>query len=351
MKRTRLSMVLALALAFALTALAGCGGTKSTTDPAKTNETKPAQQETKKEKPSFTLRLAENQAADYPTTIGDLDFAKRVAEKTNGRIKIDVYHGAQLGDEKTVIEQIQLGAIDFARVNVQPLGEFSKKIGVLNLPYLFDSEEHLWKVLNGPIGQEILDSLAGSRMVGLTYYDSGARSFYNSKREAKVPADLKGLKIRVQQSNLMVDLVNALGASATPMAYGEVYNGLKSGVIDGAENNWPSYYSTSHYEVAKFITLDYHTRSPEVIIASQALWDKLDAEDRQIILEAAKASTEVQRKAWKEYEQKSIDKVKAAGNTITEVTDLKAWQDAVAGLYDTHGASFKDLIAKIKAAK
>lgn len=354
MKRSRLSVVLTLAFALlvALSALAGCGGSKpaATDTPAKTDETKPAQ-ETKKEKPSYTLRLAENQAADYPTTLGDLDFAKRVSEKTSGRIKIDVYHGAQLGDEKTVIEQIQLGAIDFARVNVQPLGEFSKKIGVLNLPYLFDDEAHLWKVLNGPIGQEILESLSGSKMVGLTFYDSGSRSFYNSKREAKVPADLKGLKIRVQQSNLMVDLVNALGASATPMAYGEVYNGLKSGVIDGAENNWPSYFSTSHYEVAKFITLDHHTRSPEVIIASKALWDKLDAEDRQIVLEAAKASTETQRKAWKEYEQKSIDKVKAAGNTITEVTDLKAWQDAVAPLYDTHGADFKDMIAKIKAAK
>lgn len=354
MKRTRLSMVLTLALVLfaALSALAGCGGSKNTsTDTTKKTEaTKPAV-EPKKEKPSLTLRLAENQSADYPTTLGDLDFAKRVSEKTNGRIKIDVYHGAQLGDEKTVIEQIQLGAIDFARVNVQPMGEFSKKIGVLNLPYLFDNENHLWKVLNGAIGQELLDSLAGSKMVGLTFYDSGSRSFYNSKREAKVPADLKGLKIRVQQSALMVDLVNALGASATPMAYGEVYNGLKTGVIEGAENNWPSYFSTSHYEVAKFITLDHHTRSPEVVIASQALWDKLDAEDRQVIVEAAKASTETQRQAWKAFEKTSIDKVKAAGNTITEVTDLKAWQDAVAPLYDTHGANFKDMITKIKAAK
>lgn len=344
MKRIFGTRALAVAVALSLALLAGCGGGQKSPEASQ-----PAAADPKA--PAMTLKLAENQPGDYPTTIGDLDFAKRVSDKTGGRIKIDVYHSAQLGDEKTVIEQIQLGAIDFARVNVQPLGEFSKKIGVLNLPYLFDSEEHLWKVLNGPIGQEILDSLSGSKMVGLTFYDSGSRSFYNSKKAVAVPADLKGMKIRVQQSNLMVDLVNALGASATPMAYGEVYNGLKSGVIDGAENNWPSYYSTSHYEVAKYITLDHHTRSPEVIIASKALWDKLSEADRKVLLDAAKASTDVQRKSWKEYEKKSIDAVKAKGNTITEVKNLKAWQDAVAPLYNTHGANFKDMIDKIKAAK
>lgn len=342
--------------------LAACGTKQAPPSGSQAQGDRPAQgpngqgtasggQAAKSGQPQMVLRLAENQPEDYPTTIGDKAFAKMVSEKTNGRIRIDVYPGAQLGDEKTVIEQIQLGAIDFARVNVQPLGEFSQKIGVLNLLYLFESEEHLWKVLNGAIGQEILDSLSGSRMVGLTYYDSGARSFYNSKRAVNTPADMKGLKIRVQQSKLMVDLVSALGASATPMAYGEVYNALKTGVIDGAENNWPSYYSTGHYEVAKYYTLDYHTRSPEVIIASNALWEKLSGEDRTIIAEAAKASTEVQRKAWKEYEAKAIEGVKAKGNTVIEVNDLSAWQQAVAGLYDTHGAQYKDLVQKIRAAR
>jgi len=301
--------------------------------------------------PQLVLKLAENQPEDYPTTIGVKEFARIVEEKTNGRIKIEVYAGGQLGDEKSVIEAVQLGGIDFARVNAQPLSDFAKPLRVLSLPYLFDDEEHLWKVLDGPIGEEILASLEDANMVGLAYYDSGARCFYNSKREVKTPADLKGLKIRVQQSELMVGLVEALGASATPMPYSEVYSALQTGVIDGAENNWPSYYSTSHYEVAKYFTVDNHTRTPEVLLASKALWDKLSDEDKKIIKEAARASEEVQKKAWKEYEQKAIEAVKAKGCVITEVEDLKAWQDAVQPVYERFGAEFKDLIERIKAAK
>lgn len=342
MKRTRNVFTTAAALVLSIALLAGCGG-QANNQPNNGSNTSDG--------PTMVLRLADNQPADYPTTIGDLDFAERVNKATNGRIKIEVYHSGQLGDEKSVIEQIQMGALDFARVNAQPLGEFSDKINVLNLPYLFDSEEHLWKVLNGEVGQEILDSLAGANMIGLTYYDSGSRNFYNTKRPVRTPADMAGLKIRVQQSDLMVDLVTALGASATPMAYGEVYNALKTNVIEGAENNWPSYYSTSHYEAAPYITLDHHTRTPEVLLASKVLWDKLSESDRQIILEAARASQDVQRKAWDEYEQKSIEAVKAAGNTIVEVTDFKPWQDAVAPLYEKYGAPYKDLIEKIKAAK
>ncbi|SHM16527.1 tripartite ATP-independent transporter solute receptor, DctP family [Caldanaerovirga acetigignens] len=310
-----------------------------------------SQQGAGKSEPQLVLKLAENQPEDYPTTIGDKEFARLVEEKTNGRIKIEVYAGGQLGDEKSVIEAIQLGGIDFARVNAQPLSDFAKPLRVLSLPYLFDNEEHLWKVLDGPIGEELLDTLKESNMIGLAYYDSGARSFYNSKREVKTPADLKGLKIRVQQSELMVALVEALGASATPMPYGEVYSALQTGVIDGAENNWPSYYSTSHYEVAKYYTLDNHTRTPEVLIASKALWDKLSEEDKKIIKEAARASEAVQKRAWKEYEQKAIEAVKAKGNVITEITDLKPWQDAVQPLYERFGAEYKDLIERIKAVK
>nr|WP_246110755.1 TRAP transporter substrate-binding protein [Thermosediminibacter litoriperuensis] len=321
---------------------AGCG---------QKSESSSNQQPQEQGKPQLVLKLAENQPEDYPTTIGDKEFARIVEEKTNGRIKIEVYAGGQLGDEKSVIEAVQMGGIDFARVNAQPLSDFAKPLRVLSLPYLFDNEEHLWKVLDGQIGEELLDTLKEANMIGLAYYDSGARSFYNNKREVKTPADLKGLKIRVQQSELMVSLVEALGASATPMPYGEVYSALQTGVIDGAENNWPSYYSTSHYEVAKYYTLDNHTRTPEVVIASKALWDKLSDEDKKIIKEAARASEEVQKKAWKEYEQRAIEAVKAKGNIITEVTDLKPWQDAVKPLYDKFGAEYKDLIERIKAAK
>jgi tripartite ATP-independent transporter DctP family solute receptor len=308
---------------------------------------KPAQTEQK----ALVLKLAEVHPPDYPTTIGDKEFAKIVGEKTNGRIKIEVYPGGQLGDEKSVIEAVQMGGIAATRVSSQPLAEFQKKLGVLSLPYLFDSEQHLWKVLNGPIGEELLDTLKDSKMIGLTYYDSGARSFYNSKREVKTPADMKGLKIRVQQAQLMVGLVESLGASATPMAYGEVYSGLQTGVIDGAENNWPSYYSTSHYEVAKYITLDEHVRNPEILLMSKAVWDKIGDADKKIIKEAAVASQKVQIEAWKTYEKKSIDAIKAKGNVITEVKDVKAWQDAVKPVYDKYAGDWKDIIAKIRATK
>lgn len=329
------SLLMIVACLFLATIFAGCGQQKQAA-----SEQKP-----------LVLKLAENQPEDYPTTIGDKEFAKIVAEKTKGRIKIEVYAGGQLGDEKSVIEAVQMGGIQLARVNAQPLSEFAKKLRVLSLPYLFNNEEHLWKTLNGAVGQELLDSLKDAKMIGLTYYDSGARSFYNSKHEVKTPEDMKGLKIRVQQAEMMVNLVKSLGASATPMAYAEVYSGLQTGVIDGAENNWPSYYSTSHYEVAKYFTLDYHTMTPEVVVMSKSVWDKLSDEDKQIIKDAAKASQDVQRKAWKAYEKKSIDAVKAKGNVITEVKDIKAWQDAVKPVIDKYGAEFKDIIEKIKAVK
>ena len=245
-------VVMTVCLVVLLLALSGCG--QKAPEPSSESE----QQESKPQE-TIVLKLAENQPEDYPTTLGDKEMARIVEEKTNGRIKIEVYAGGQLGDEKSVIEAIQMGGLDFARVNAQPLSDFAKPLRVLSLPYLFDDEAHLWKV-NGPIGEEILDTLQDADMVGLTYYDSGSRSFTIAKR-SKTPADMKGLKIRVQQSELMVGLVEAVGASATPMPYGEVYSAIQTGVIHGAENNWPSYDSSSHYEVAKYFTLDHHTRT------------------------------------------------------------------------------------------
>lgn len=303
---------------------------------------------------AVVYQLSDNQPGDYPTTIGDLKFAELVSQRTNGRIKIDVYHSAQLFDEKSAIETAQMGGLAFCRVNAQPLSDFTKALGVLSLPYLFRDEDHLWKVLNGPIGEELLKEMEANALVGLVYYDSGSRNFYNSKRVVKTPADMKGLKIRVQQSKLMMGLVESLGASATPMPYGEVYTGLQSGVIDGAENNWPSYYSTSHWEVARYFTLDHHTRTPEILCMSKAIWDKLSAEDKKIIKQAALDSQAVQRKSWKEYEEKSIKTITASGkNTITELADLSAWQKAVQPLYKTLdlGPKRDDYVKKIQAVK
>lgn len=303
---------------------------------------------------AVVYQLSDNQPGDYPTTIGDLKFAELVSQRTNGRIKIDVYHSAQLFDEKSAIETAQMGGLAFCRVNAQPLSDFTKALGVLSLPYLFRDEDHLWKVLNGPIGEELLKEMEANALIGLVYYDSGSRNFYNSKRVVKTPADMKGLKIRVQQSKLMMGLVESLGASATPMPYGEVYTGLQSGVIDGAENNWPSYYSTSHWEVARYFTLDHHTRTPEILCMSKAIWDKLSAEDKKIIKQAALDSQDIQRKSWKEYEEKSIKIITASGkNTVTELADLSAWQKAVQPLYKTLdlGPKRDDYVKRIQAVK
>lgn len=234
-----------------------------------------------------TIILAENQVDDYPTSVGDYEFARLIEEKTNGRYKVEVYTGGQLGDEKSAIELMQVGAIELARVNGSPLMEFSESLGVLSLPYLFSDDEHKWEVLNGDIGETLLDGLSESNLQGLAFYDSGNRHFYNAIREVKSPEDLAGLKIRVQQSSLNIDMVEALGASATAMSYGEVYSAIQTGVIDGAENNFPSYYTTNHFEVAKYITMDGHSGVPEVLTASKAFWDTLSDKDKEIFKEAA----------------------------------------------------------------
>ncbi|WP_085523760.1 TRAP transporter substrate-binding protein [Tuberibacillus sp. Marseille-P3662] len=302
-------------------------------------------------KEQMVLKLAENQPEDYPTTLGAKEFARLVKEKTDGRIKIKVYAGGQLGDEKSVIEQVQLGTIDLARVNATPLTEFSDSIGVLSMPFLFRSEEHKWKVFNGDIGQELLNSLKSSNMIGLAYYDSGARSFYNSQHPVKKPEDLKGLKIRVQQSEMAIDMVEALGASATPMAFEEVYSGIQTGVIDGAENNIPSYFTTGHYEVAKYYTINKHSSVPEIVIASSKLWDKLSDKDQQLIQEAAKESVKLQRKEWKKLVEASLKKIKANGNEMIKIDDTSAWREAVQSVYDKYGDQFGDMIEKIENVK
>lgn len=321
--------------------LFACGGGGSTNDEGGgTNEGESSGE-------TITLRLAENQPDDYPTTIGDLEFARLVEEKTDGRYKIEVYAGGQLGDEKSVIEQVQLGSIDLARVNVSPMTQFSDEIGVLSMPFLFEDEDEKWEKLNGEVGRELLDTLDGSNIVGLAYYDSGERYFYNSVRPVTKPEDMKGLKIRVQQSELAIDTVEALGASATPMEYGEVYSSIQTGVIDGAENNMPSYYTSNHYEVAKYLTTNGYTGTPEVVIMSQSVWDTLSDEDKELFREAALESVEVQRQAWADLTKESEEIVLEAGSEFSEVDDIKAWREAVQPVYDKYGEDYSEWIDKL----
>ncbi len=295
-------------------------------------------------------RLADDQPANYPTVTGDNAFAAKVAQLTHGKIQIKVYPDAQLGDENSTIQEIQLGAINFGRINSAPLGSYSTSMGVLGLPYLFNSSSQMWRVLNGPVGNKLLSDLKTAKMVGLTFYDSGSRDFYNSKHPVKVPADLKGLTIRVQQAAMFISLVKDLGGSPTPMAYADVYNALQSGVIDGAENNLPSYYTTNHYKVAKYLTLDEHTRNPEVLLASLKTWNSLSPADQKIIKEAAVYSQGVERKAWNALVQKSLKAIKANGNVITHV-NIALWRKAVQPMYTQYGKQYKQLIQEIQTTK
>jgi tripartite ATP-independent transporter DctP family solute receptor len=296
----------------------------------------------------ITLKLADNHPEDYPTVIGDKKFAELVEEKTDGRYKIDVYSGGQLGDEKSVVEQLQLGSIDLTRVNATPLTEFSDDIGVLSLPYLFQDEATKWEHLNGELGAELLETFEGSKLVGLAFYDSGMRSIYNSKKLIKTPVDMKGLKIRVQPSELAINIFEAFGASATPMEYGEVYSAIQTGVLEGGENNTPSYYTSNHFEVAKYYTLNKYSGPPEVLLASQKLWDKLSDEDKKAFKEAALESVAVQREAWDKLTKESMEAVVENGNEVFEVTDFGPWREAVEPIYEKYGEQYKDWLEKIQ---
>ncbi|MBQ3826158.1 MAG: TRAP transporter substrate-binding protein [Spirochaetaceae bacterium] len=338
MKKTLFSF---MGIAIALFAFTSCGekSTAGNTE-AKTANTK-----------KMVLRYAEIQAQDYPTTQAAYKFAELVEQKTGGRIHIDVYHGGQLGDEKATIEQLVFGAIDFTRVSISPLSEFDKSLNVLSLPYLYKDAAQMWRVLDGDIGERFLSNVESAGLVGLSWYDAGARNFYNSKRPVTKLEDLKGLKIRVQESQIMMNMVSALGASATPMAYGEVYSGLQTGVIDGAENNWPSYDSVSHYEVAKYYCLDEHSRVPEMQLVSKITWNKFSDEDKKIIKECALESAKIERELWAEKEKASEEKVKAAGAVITELEagEKEKFQAAMAPLYAQFGQGYESLIKDIQS--
>ena len=301
------------------------------------------------------LTVAEIHPKDYPTTQGLFKFAELVKERSKGAIVLDIKYGGQLGKgEKEVVEQVQFGALDMARISISPVTEFVPELEAFGLPYIWQSRSHMWKVLNGETGQRLLNNMENYKFYGLAYYESGARSFYNSKREIRTVDDLKGLKIRVQKSKLMIDLVNTMGANATPIAFGEVYDAISKGVIDGAENNWPSYESTGHFEVAKYYTLDTHTSVPEILVASKVAFDKkLKKEQIELIMQAAKDTQDFVVKKWLERVEASKKKVVANGNVITELTPeaREGFVKAVQPLYASYGAKHKAIIDEINAQK
>lgn len=297
-----------------------------------------------------TLKLAEVHPQGYPTELGDEKFAELVAAKSKGRLKIQVYFGGQLGSENDVVEQAKLGVIEFVRVSTSPVISVYKPIGVFSMPFLFRSQEHQWKVLKGEVGQTFLKGMESVGLVGLTYFDGGARNFYATK-ELKSVNDLKGLKIRVQPSPIMVSMIKLLNATATPIAYGEVYSALQTGVVDGAENNVPSWVSANHYEVAKYFIKDGHLRLPELLMVSKKFYDGLSKRDQKILRDAAREATEFQIKAWNESESKYLEQAKAKGCVIHEA-NVAEFQAAVAPMYDMpEYKEYKVWVDKIKAVK
>jgi tripartite ATP-independent transporter DctP family solute receptor len=300
----------------------------------------------------IVMRLAETHPQDYPTTKGDYEFARLVKERTNGRIIVEVFHSKQLGEEAAVIEQVQLGAIDMTRVSISAVSSFVRDLDAFQLPYLYRDAAHMWKVLDGPIGQEILKKHEAYNFVGVGWFEGGSRNFY-TKKPVKTVGDLKGMKIRVQQAPLMVGMVEALGAVATPLPYGEVYSALQTGVVDGAENNWPSYLTTSHFEVAKYWISDEHTRVPEITVGSKKIFDKLSKEDYAIILKAMKDAQPVQYKLWVEFEKVAEKAVRDKGSVITEVSpqEKQKFMDAMKPVYDKQPPQIMAVVNKIRAVK
>jgi tripartite ATP-independent transporter DctP family solute receptor len=279
------------------------------------------------------FRAADTQAEDYPTVQALRFMGSMIAERSGGRDQIRVFHSRQLGEEKETIEQTRAGAIDLNRTNGALIGNFVPAMNVLAMPFLFRSVEHLQKVLDGPIGNEILGSFEPYGFVGLTFYDSGARSIYNSVRPIRTLADIKGMRLRVQQSELMSDMVRALGAEPVQLPYGQVITGLATKLIDGAENNWPSFVTTDHYKFAGYYTLTEHTMSPEVLVMSKKAWESLSADDRKLFRDAALQSNLFMRAKWKDLEQRSRRQAEGAGVTIVADFDRKPFEAAMAGIY------------------
>jgi tripartite ATP-independent transporter DctP family solute receptor len=279
------------------------------------------------------FRAADTQNEDYPTVQALRHMSSLIAERSNGRHEIKVFHSHQLGEEKETLEQTRAGAIDLNRTNVALIGNLVPSTNVLAMPFLFRSIEHMQKVLDGPIGAEILTSFEPYGFVGLAFFDSGSRSIYNSVRPVRSLADLKGLRIRVQQSEQMSEMIRSLGADPVELPYGQVLTGLATKLIDGAENNWPSFVTTNHYKYAGYYTLTEHTMSPEVLVMSQKAWATLSTEDKEIFREAALRSSRFMRERWHDLEDQSRKRAEAAGVTIVTDFDRKPFEQAMTGIY------------------
>ncbi len=294
------------------------------------------------------LKLAHVLDPSHPVHRGMAYMAERVHEKSGGRMRVDIYPSGQLGQERDLIELLQIGSLAMTKVSTAPLEAFVPEMKIFGLPYVFRDDEHRWKVLNGEIGKRLL--LAGEKFFlrGMCYYDAGSRSFYTKNVPIHSPSDLKGLKIRVMNSPTSFAMIQALGGSATPIPWGELYTALQQGVVDGAENNPPSFYLSRHYEVCKYYSLDEHTSVPDIVLMSTVVWQSLSPQEQQWLQEAIDESVEYQKKLWQEASAKALAEVQQAGVQVI-YPDKRPFQQAVQEMLASYkGTSIYELVQAIQ---
>ncbi|WP_137045811.1 TRAP transporter substrate-binding protein [Pseudolabrys sp. FHR47] len=300
------------------------------------------------------LKAADVHPLGYPTVEAVVQMGKKLEQATNGRLSIQMYPSMQLGGEKEMIEQAQIGALQIARVSVGPVGSVVDDLNVFNMPFVFRDVKHMRAVIDGPIGDELLKKITDNPktgLIGLAWMDAGARSFYNKVRDIKSVEDLKGLKFRMMGNPIFVDTANALGGNGVAMGMDQVMNALQTGVVDGAENNPPSYDSFGHFPIAKHYTLTEHLIIPEILVFSRKAFDAMSKEDQALILKFGKETQLEQRKLWDARVKVSMDKIKAAGVNVITIADKKPFQDAVKPVWDKYGAKYADLVKRIQDVK
>jgi tripartite ATP-independent transporter DctP family solute receptor len=299
-------------------------------------------------KPEVVLKLGHGLPTAHPVHAGMLFMANRVDEKSGGKMRVEVFPNEQLGTEKECIEALQLGYLAMTKTSSAPMENFVPQMKIFGVPYLFRDAEHFWKALGGPIGKELLLAGQSKRLRGLCYYDAGARSFYTKDREIQAPSDLTSMKIRVQNSAMSMKLVEAMGGSPTPIPWGELYTSLDQGVVDGAENNSPSFRQSRHYEVCKYYILDEHTRLPDMLMISVRVWNHLTAEQQQVLQEAVDESVIYQRKIWADAEQADLKAVEEEGVQII-YPDKAPFRESVRSVWDEfEGTEIGALIQRIQ---
>jgi tripartite ATP-independent transporter DctP family solute receptor len=302
----------------------------------------------------LVLKATDVHPLGYPTVEAVVRLGKKLEAATGGRLSVQMYPSMQLGGEKEMIEQAQVGALAMARISVGPMGPIVPEINVFNLPFIFRDDAHMEKVIDGAIGDELLKKLSDhptAGLVGLCWMNAGTRNVYNGKKPVRSLDDLKGLKIRMMGNPVFVDTMNALGGNGVAMGYDQLLTALQTGVVDGAENNYPSYDTGQHYRHAKYYSLTGHLMIPEILVFSKRTWGTLSQEDRDLITKAAKEAQQEQRKLWYEMEQKSVKHMQEVGAEIIKIEDKKPFTDAVKPVWDKYGAQHAALIRRIQDVK